>query len=158
MSGSWGEAAEAQRRQKIEEALQGLEQMFGSSPQSCATTSTSAPQRRRKRTVRSTTQLSTLQRNILAFLVDAELEMKKDERKAVRLRNVGIPWGPSALAQQLNSSPVSLVRALGSLEKRQLVYCVSEGEGRGRRYRHIKLTEAARRIGIRQKLFRGRVR
>lgn len=143
-----GPTPDQERRRRIEAALRAMSETM---------THVERPPRpatkRSKRKVKPYAQLSDLQRELLAVLVGVEVEMQNDPERADRLKRVGVPWQPLILAERLERHTASLVRALGAMEKRQLVYCRKEGEGRGKRYRHIRLTDQARAIGLRQQQY-----
>lgn len=56
-------------------------------------------------------------------------------------KNRGIPWNATAMAEAIGSKSVSTT--LSNLEERLMVFCLAEGEGRGRRVSHVKLSHEA---------------
>lgn len=55
--------------------------------------------------------------------------------------NKGVPWDAAAMAEAIGSKSVSAT--LSNLEERRMVWCLAEGEGRGRRVSHVKLGHEA---------------
>lgn len=107
--------------------------------------------RRKRGKVRSNAaQLSKQGRELLALLWRLEGEMQKTPGGSASLKNAGIRWRPAIVAEMLKVRPESLSRTLTSLERRELVFCLASGEGRGRRIITVKLTDQARAVAEHQ--------
>jgi hypothetical protein len=76
------------------------------------------------------------------LLLQTQQEMSAGTPEAREiLANKGVPWDTKHIAAALGFTSPGLNHARATLTKHQMLYCVADGRGNGRRISHVRLSD-----------------